>query len=83
MNKGQHQFVSLGFNNMVAVKRIIAVVSADAAPIRRLIKDARKINKLIDATNGRRTRAVIISDSDHIILSSAQPETFAQRIEQK
>ncbi|MBU2063986.1 MAG: DUF370 domain-containing protein [Candidatus Omnitrophica bacterium] len=75
--------INVGFNNVVVFGRIIAVVSADAAPVRRLKEEARKNNKLIDATNGRRTRAVIIADSDHVILSSIQPETVAQRIEDR
>jgi len=73
--------INIGFNNIVVFKRIIAVVSSDAAPVKRLKEEARRNNKLIDATNGRRTRAVIITDSDHVILSSIQPETVAQRIE--
>ncbi|MCK4248569.1 MAG: DUF370 domain-containing protein [Candidatus Omnitrophica bacterium] len=77
----QTKLLNLGFNNVVMFNRIVAVVSSDAAPIRRLKEEARKVNKLIDATNGRKTRAVIITDSDHIILSSAQPDTISQRIE--
>lgn len=77
----QSKLLNLGFNNVVMFNRIVAVVSSDAAPIRRLKEEARKVNKLIDATNGRKTRAVIITDSDHIILSSAQPDTIGQRIE--
>lgn len=75
--------VNIGFNNVVVFNRIVSVVSADAAPVKRLKEEARRQNKLIDATNGRRTRAVIITDSDHIVLSSLQPETLAQRIEDK
>ena len=77
----QTKLLNLGFNNVVMFSRIVAVVSSDAAPIRRLKEEARKVNKLVDATNGRKTRAVIITDSDHIILSSAQPDTISQRIE--
>lgn len=77
----QPRLVNLGFNNVVMLNRIVAVVSSDASPIKRLKEEARKTNKLIDATNGRKTRAVIVTDSDHIILSSAQPETISQRIE--
>ena len=73
--------VNIGYNNVVVLKRIISVVNADAAPVKRLKEEARRQNKLIDATNGRRTRAVIITDSDHVILSSIQPETVTQRIE--
>ena len=75
------KLVNLGFDNVVAVNRIVAIVSSDAAPVKRLKAEARSKSKLVDATNGRRTRAVVITDSDHIILSSAQPETIAQRIE--
>jgi regulator of extracellular matrix RemA (YlzA/DUF370 family) len=75
--------INIGYNNVVVFNRIIAVVSPDAAPVKRLKDEARRHNKLIDATNGRRTRAVIITDSDHVVLSSVQPETVAQRIEDK
>ena len=75
--------INIGFNNAVLFNRIIAIVSSDASPIKRLKDEARRHNKLIDATNGRKTRAVIITDSDHVILSSIQPETVAQRIEDK
>jgi len=75
--------INIGFNNAVVFNRIIAVVSPDAAPIKRLKDEARRHNKLVDATNGRRTRAVIITDSDHVILSSIQPETVSQRIEDR
>ena len=75
--------LNVGFNNMVLLPRVIAVVSPDAAPMRRLREEARRNNKLIDATNGRRTRAVIVTDSDHVILSSIQPETVAQRIAER
>ena len=69
-----------GFDNVVAAERIIAVVSADASPIKRLREAARRHQKLIDATNGRRTRTVIVTDSDHLVLSSLQPDTVAQRL---
>lgn len=75
--------VNIGYNNVVVLKRIISVVNADAAPVKRLKEEARRQNKLIDATNGRRTRAVIITDSNHVILSSIQPETVTQRIEDR
>jgi regulator of extracellular matrix RemA (YlzA/DUF370 family) len=73
-------FLNVGFDNTVAVERIVAVVSADPAPIKRLREAASRHQKLIDATNGRRTRTVIITDSDHVVLSSLQPETVAQRL---
>ena len=75
--------VNLGFNNVVVADRIVAVVSAGAAPIRRLKEAARRTDRLIDATNGRRTRTVVITDSNHIILSSAQPETITERMKRK
>lgn len=76
------KLVSLGFDNAVAANRVVAIVASDAAPIKRLREEARKNHKLIDATNGRRTRTVIVTDSDHIILSSVQPETVAARIKE-
>lgn len=75
--------INVGFNNIVLRDRVVAVVAPEAAPIKRMREEARRNRKLIDATNGRRTRAVIITDSDHVILSSAQPETIAQRIGEK
>lgn len=73
-------FVNIGFGNIVSVSRIVTIVAPDSAPIKRLKEEAQKKGKLIDATQGRRTRAVIIADSDHIILSSLQVETIAQRL---
>ena len=64
----------------MAAERIIAVVAADPSPIRRLREAASRHQKLIDATNGRRTRTVIVTDSDHVVLSSLQPETVSQRL---
>ena len=72
--------VNIGFENAVAVERIVAVVSAEPMPMRRLREAALRARKLVDATNGRRTRAIIITDSDHVILSSLQPDTIAQRM---
>ena len=72
--------LNVGFDNVVSAERIIAVVSADPAPIRRLREAAARHQKLVDATNGRRTRTVIVTDSDHVVLSSLQPETVAQRL---
>lgn len=74
------RLINIGFGNIVHANRIIAIVSPESAPIKRLIQDARENGLLIDATYGRRTRAVIITDSNHIILSSIQPETVANRI---
>lgn len=73
------QFINIGFGNMVSSAKLVAVVSPESAPIKRLVQDARDTGKLIDATYGRRTRAVIVTDSDHVILSAVQPETIAAR----
>ncbi|XGV88309.1 MAG: extracellular matrix/biofilm regulator RemA [Limnothrix sp. BL-A-16] len=74
------QLINVGFGNIVAANRIIAIVSPDSAPIRRLVTDAKDRGQLIDATYGRRTRAVIIADSGHVVLSAIQPETVANRL---
>lgn len=74
------KFINIGYGNIVSANRIIAIISPDSAPIRRLIQESRDKGKLIDSTYGRRTRAVIIMDSEHVILSSVQPETVANRI---
>ena len=73
--------VNIGFGNVVAAGRIVAIVSPDSSPIKRIIQDAKEKATLIDATYGRRTRAVIITDSEHVILSAVQPETVAARAE--
>ena len=77
------QLVNIGFGNIVSANRIIAIVSPESAPIKRMVQEARDKGILIDATYGRRTRAVIVTDSDHIILSAVQPETVAQRLNNK
>lgn len=77
------KLVNIGFGNMVSVAHLIAVVSPDTAPVRRLVQDARDAGRVIDATHGRRTRAVIVMDSDHVVLSPIQPETVAGRMEGK
>jgi regulator of extracellular matrix RemA (YlzA/DUF370 family) len=74
------KLVNIGFGNIVSANRIIAIVSPESAPIKRIIQEARDRGMLVDATYGRRTRAVIITDSDHIILSAVQPETVAHRL---
>ena len=73
------QLINIGFGNIVSANRIIAIVSPESAPIKRLITEARDRGQLVDATYGRRTRAVIITDSSHIVLSAIQPETVAHR----
>ena len=74
------KLINIGFGNVVVANRLVAVVSPDSSPIKRIIQDARDKGTLINATYGRRTRAVIITDSDHIILSAIQAETIANRI---
>lgn len=74
------RLVNIGFGNIVSANRLIAIVSPESAPIKRIVQDARDRGMLIDATYGRRTRAVIITDSDHVILSAIQPETVAHRL---
>ncbi|MBQ7498297.1 MAG: DUF370 domain-containing protein [Selenomonas sp.] len=74
------KLINIGFGNIVAAGRIIAVVSPDSAPIKRIIQEARDSERLIDASYGRRTRSVVIMDSDHVVLSAVQPETIAHRM---
>ena len=73
------KFISIGYGNIVAADRVVALVSPDSAPIKRLVQDAREEGRVIDVSCGRRTRAVLIMDSDHVVLSALQPETVAAR----
>ncbi len=75
------KFINVGFGNMVALERIVALVSPDSAPIKRLIQDSRDEGRVIDVTCGRRTRAVILTDSELVILSAIQTETIANRMD--
>ena len=75
------KLINIGFGNMVAAGRLVAIVSPESAPIKRIIQEAKERGVLIDATYGRRTRAVLITDSDHVILSAVQPETVANRLD--
>ncbi|GAE88762.1 extracellular matrix/biofilm regulator RemA [Acetivibrio straminisolvens] len=77
------KLINIGFGNIVSANRLVAIVSPESAPIKRIIQEARERGMLVDATYGRRTRAVIITDSDHIILSAVQPETVAHRLNTK
>lgn len=77
------KLINIGFGNMVSANRLIAIVSPESAPIKRIIQDAKERGSLIDATYGRRTRAVLIMDSDHVILSAVQPETVANRLNER
>lgn len=77
------KLINIGFGNIVSANRLIAIVRPESAPIKRIMQEARDRGMLIDATYGRRTRAVIITDSDHVILSAVQPETVAHRLDIK
>ena len=76
------KLINIGFGNIISANRLVAIGSAESAPIKRIIQDARDRGMLVDATYGRRTRAVIIMDSDHIILSAVQPATVAHRLDE-
>jgi hypothetical protein len=78
---GVMQFINIGFGNIVSANKIVAIVSPESAPIKRIIQEAKDNKMAVDATLGRRTRAVLIMDSGHIILSAVQPETVASRAE--
>ena len=75
------QLINVGFGNIVVASRIVAIVSPESAPIKRIIQDAKENKSVIDATYGRKTRAVLVMDSGHIILSAVQPETIASRLD--
>ena len=77
------KLINIGFGNMISSSRLIAIVAPDSAPIKRMIQEARDRGMLIDATYGRRTCAVIIMDTDHVILSAILPETVAGRMNDK
>ena len=74
------KLINIGFGNVVSANRVVAIVSPESAPIKRIIQDARDGFQLIDATYGRRTRAVVIMDSGHVVLSAVQPDTMSHRI---
>jgi len=75
------KLINVGYGNFISSGRIIAIISPDSAPVKRIIQEAKEERRLIDATYGRKTRAVIISDSDHVVLSALQPETIAHRFD--
>jgi regulator of extracellular matrix RemA (YlzA/DUF370 family) len=79
----ENRLVNIGFGNFVSSGRIIAIVSPESNPIKRIVHEAREKGMVIDATYGRRTRAVVITDSEHVILSAVQPETIAGRLDVK
>ena len=78
-----NRLINIGFGNIVSANRLLAIVSPDSAPIKRIVQEARERGRLIDATYGRRTRAVIMMDSGHVVLSAVQPETVAHRLDTK
>ena len=77
------QLVNIGFGNIVSSERIVAIVSPESAPIKRMVQEAKDNKTAVDATYGRRTRAVIIMDSGHVVLSAVQPETVAGRLDKE
>ena len=76
-----HQFMNIGFDNMVAVERIVAIVSPESAPVKRLVQAAKEDGNVIDVTRGRKTRAVVFTDSKYIILSAIQSDTLTGRLD--
>lgn len=76
-----HQFMNIGFDNMVSLARIVAIISPESAPVKRLVQEAREAGRVIDATHGRKTRAVVFTDSNYMILSAIQPETLVGRLD--
>ena len=76
------KLINIGFGSLVSAERLVAVVSPDSAPIKRMVQEARERGALVDASYGRRTRAVLLMDNDHLVLSALQPETMAGRIEE-
>ena len=77
------KLINIGFGNMISAGRLVAIVSPDSAPIKRMVQEARDRGTLIDATYGRRTRSVLIMDTDHLVLSALQPDTVASRLESR
>jgi len=77
------KLVNIGYGSIISANRVISIVGPESAPIKRMIQEARESNKLVDATYGRKTRSVIVMDSDHVILSGMQPETVANRLADK
>ena len=79
----QERLINIGFGNMVLAQRVVAVVNSASSPMRRLREDAKQEGRLVDATQGRKTRSIIITDSNHVILCAVQAETIAQRVSQE
>ncbi len=83
MSRSREKLLNIGFGNLVLAARVVAIVNAGSSPMRRLREDARQEGRLIDATQGRKTRSLLITDSNHVILSAVQAETVAQRLSQE
>lgn len=77
------RLVHIGFGNMVAAERVIAIINPNSAPIKRLKEEAKEERRLIDATQGRKTRAIVITDSNHVVLAGIQPETISNRYQEE
>lgn len=77
------RLINVGFGNMVSAERVVAIVSPDSAPVKRLVQEARERKRVVDATQGRRTRAVIVTDTDHVVLCAIQPETVSARAQSR
>lgn len=77
------QLIHIGFGNMISAGRLVAIVSPDSAPIKRMVQEGKEQGIVIDASYGRRTRAVLVMDNDHLVLSALQPETIAGRLNEK
>ena len=82
-NKSSMRFLNIGFGSIVNASRVVIIISPDSAPVKRIVHDAQERSLLVDATFGRRTRAVLIMDSGHVILSAVMPETVANRLEEE
>ena len=77
------RLINIGFGNMVSAERIVAIVSPDSAPVKRMVQEAREQGRTVDATQGRRTRAVVVTDTDHLVLCAIQPETVSARAQSR
>lgn len=75
--------IPIGYGNVVVAQRIVAIIAPDSSPVKRMREEAQRAGKLVDATQGRRTRAILVTDSDHVVLSALQPETIAQRFQEE
>ncbi len=80
LEKGKHMFINIGYGNVINTDKVVSIISPDSAPIKRLVQNAKESGMSVDATQGRRTRSVIITDSGHVVLSALLPDTIAERI---